>query len=53
MRSDDLVRTNRNMDLLRSLEGEMPLGVPVTTNHEIRQEVCSALHRPAYPNHYV
>ena len=28
------------MDILRSMEGGMPLGVPVTTNHEIRQEVC-------------
>ena len=33
---------SRDMDLLRSLEGGMPLGVPVTTNHEIRQEVCFA-----------
>jgi hypothetical protein len=27
------------MDLMSCLEGRAPLGVPVTTNHEIRQEV--------------
>lgn len=29
------------MELMGCLEAGMSLGVPVTTNHEIRQEVCT------------
>ena len=39
------------MELMNALDCGMPLGVPVTTNREIRQEVCYLL--PSLFFHYL